>query len=104
MIAWNAPFWALVAAAIAVLVWRPPIPPLERALGFFGVGAVDAAVASAIVLATSGLVGHLYNVFVPTLVASGYSAVHFVVALATGAATGFALARVASRFEGDDEP
>ena len=101
MTGWNAPFSALIAAAVIALVWRPRVAPLERALGFFGVGGLEAASATAIVLATAGLVGLIYNDVAPSLVQS-YGAGHFSLALLTGLALGIALASISSRLAGDD--
>jgi hypothetical protein len=96
---WDAPFLGLVAAAIAALIWRPTLRPLERACAFFAIGDIDATIANAIVLAGAGLGGLLYNLAAAR--ALDYGAAHLALALSSGLGLGLALARLAAHVGGD---
>jgi hypothetical protein len=93
---WDAPFWALIAAAIAVLVWRPALVLLYRLFWFFGIGDVEASAASAILLATTGLVGLIYNQLAPEMVLSS-APLHLLLGFATGAGAGLAMTWLSAR-------
>jgi hypothetical protein len=89
---------------VASLVWRPTLGPLDRLCAFFGIGGVDATVANAVLLATSGLVGLIYNQAAPHILGAT-DPLHAAVGLATGLGAGLAMTWIAARAApADDDP
>jgi hypothetical protein len=99
---WDTPFFLCIALSMFVLLWRPVIGPVERALSFFGIGGVDAAIAEALVIGTAGLFGLLFNDAAAHVWASAYGPGHLALALGSGLSLGMAVAWLAGRLHDPD--